>query len=101
MTTPTPASPLPDPSAPMPARPVNQGQLARDQRLAEVTERFRQASAPVADAVRRDDIAEESANKAFENRVRIAFLSTKGATMAGWLAQREALLSDAVVVAKI
>jgi hypothetical protein len=85
--------------------PVNRGQsaaqLVRDQRLAEVTERLRLASSPGDGAVSRDDIAEEPTCKAFENRVRIAFLATKGATMAHWLVQREALLTDAVLVAKI
>jgi hypothetical protein len=45
--------------------------------------------------VTRDDTAEEPASKAFENRVRIAFLATKGATMAGWLASRDTLLAQA------
>jgi len=32
-----------------------------------------------------DDVGEELASKAGENRARVAFLSTKGATMKGWL----------------
>jgi hypothetical protein len=39
---------------------------------------------------------EEPSSKALENRLRVAFLATKGHTMAMWLAQREAILADAL-----
>jgi hypothetical protein len=39
---------------------------------------------------------EEPASKALENRLRVAFLATKGHTMAMWLAQRDAILADAL-----
>jgi hypothetical protein len=38
---------------------------------------------------------EEPASKALENRLRVAFLATKGHTMAMWLAQREVIVADA------
>lgn len=40
--------------------------------------------------VERDDTSEEPISKAEENRARVKFLSTKGATMQGWLEEREA-----------
>jgi hypothetical protein len=39
---------------------------------------------------------EEPASKAAENRLRVAFLATRGNTMAMWLAQRDAILADAL-----
>jgi hypothetical protein len=36
---------------------------------------------------------EEPASKAHENRLRVAFLSIRGHTMAMWLAQRDAILA--------
>jgi hypothetical protein len=37
---------------------------------------------------------EEPAIKAFENRARVAFLATKGATMQMWLEQRDTILTN-------
>jgi hypothetical protein len=45
-------------------------------------------------AILRDDEREEPSSKATENRLRTAFLATKGNTMAMWLAQRDELLSS-------
>ena len=42
----------------------------------------------------RDEIREEPSSKARENRLRVAFLSTKGNTMAMWEAQREDILTS-------
>ena len=42
----------------------------------------------------RDEVCEEPASKALENRLRIAYLSTKGATMKLWLEEREAILAN-------
>jgi hypothetical protein len=42
----------------------------------------------------RDETREEPASKALENRMRIAFLSTKGATMQVWLNQRDTVMAD-------
>jgi hypothetical protein len=39
---------------------------------------------------------EEPASKAAENRLRVAFLATRGNTMAMWLAQRDAILAEAL-----
>ena len=39
---------------------------------------------------------EEPSSKALENRLRVAFLATKGHTMAMWLAQRDAILAEAL-----
>jgi hypothetical protein len=44
--------------------------------------------------VTRDEINEEPSSKALENRLRVAFLSTKGATVKDWLEQRDAIMSD-------
>jgi hypothetical protein len=43
--------------------------------------------------VARDAVQEEPLSKALENRLRVAFLSTKGATVKDWLEQRDAILS--------
>ena len=43
--------------------------------------------------VARDAIHEEPLSKALENRLRVAFLSTKGATVKDWMEQRDAILS--------
>ena len=42
----------------------------------------------------RYETREEPASKALENRARVAFLATKGATMQMWLAQRDTILAD-------
>ena len=47
------------------------------------------------EALTRDDIAEEPESKAFENRLRVAFLATKGATMIAWNQERAAILKAA------
>ena len=71
-----------------------EAQQARDLVARDVMERLRQArEIPVS----RDDVAEEPVSKAFENRVRTAFLATKGATMVQWLSQRETLLAQAAI----
>jgi hypothetical protein len=44
----------------------------------------------------REETHEEPASKALENRMRIAFLSTKGATMQVWLKQRDAVMADLI-----
>jgi hypothetical protein len=41
----------------------------------------------------RDEEAEEPASKALENRLRVAFLATKGATMRDWISHRETTVS--------
>lgn len=38
---------------------------------------------------------EEPARKALENRLRIAYLATKGATLQAWFEQRERILAEA------
>ena len=38
---------------------------------------------------------EEPARKALENRLRIAYLATKGATLQAWFEQREQILAEA------
>ena len=38
---------------------------------------------------------EEPASKALENRLRVAFLSTRGNTMAMWVTQRDTILASA------
>lgn len=43
-------------------------------------------------SVTRDEVREEPSSKARENRARVAFLSTKGNTMAMWAAQRDEIL---------
>ena len=43
--------------------------------------------------VAHDAIHEEPLSKALENRLRVAFLSTKGATVKEWMEQRDAILS--------
>ena len=43
--------------------------------------------------VARDAVREEPLSKAYENRLRVAFLSTKGATVKEWMEQRDAILS--------
>ena len=43
--------------------------------------------------VTRDEINEEPSSKALEN-LRVAFLSTKGATVKDWLEQRDAIMSS-------
>ena len=77
--------------------------------LAESELRAAQAHWDLAEDVRRTEAAteavrtellvryetiEEPAAKALENRMRIAFLSTKGATMKMWLEQRDAIMAD-------
>jgi hypothetical protein len=43
-----------------------------------------------------DDIREEPQRKALENRLRVAFLATRGHTMPMWLAQRPTILATAL-----
>ena len=44
--------------------------------------------------VLRDESREEPTSKALENRLRVAFLATKGATMQAWLQERESILAS-------
>lgn len=37
---------------------------------------------------------EEPLSKALENRLRLSFLSTKGATMQGWITARESIIAE-------
>ena len=63
--------------------------------LAEVARRAEAASEAVrTELLARYETIEEPAAKAFENRMRIAFLSTKGATMKMWLEQRDGIMAD-------
>jgi hypothetical protein len=45
------------------------------------------------DRISRYETREEPADKALENRLRVAFLATKGATVKDWLEQRDAILA--------
>lgn len=72
-------------------------ELGEAQALWDLAEDARRTEA-ASDAVRTELIAryetiEEPAAKAHENRMRIAFLSTKGATMKMWLEQRDAIMA--------
>ena len=63
--------------------------------LAEDARKTEAASEAVrAELLVRYETIEEPAAKAFENRMRIAFLSTKGATMKMWLEERDAIMAD-------
>ena len=89
-----PLAPLPG-ELPLPTQPANAvSQEARDERWHAAIARLQQPG-PGSGLVTRDDTAEEPASKAFENRVRTAFLATKGTTMAQWLASRETLMVQA------
>ena len=52
------------------------------------------AEAERTELLARSETREEPAIKAFENRARVAFLSTKGATMQMWLEQRDSILTS-------
>ena len=43
-----------------------------------------------------NETREEPASKALENRLRIRFLSTKGATMQGWIEARDRIIAEAL-----
>ncbi|HET7714288.1 MAG TPA: hypothetical protein VFK86_01545 [Bauldia sp.] len=62
---------------------------AEQQRLNDV-----QAEADRTEQVARYETREEPAAKALENRARVAFLATKGATMKMWLDARDNILAD-------
>ena len=65
------------------------------QRLWDVAESVRAelAAAEVSALAARDEHQEEPVSKAVENRLRVAFLASKGATMQMWIAQRDEILS--------
>jgi len=58
---------------------------AREQADAEEVAKFAKLTA--------DETFEEPASKALENRLRVAFLGTRGATMQGWAQQRDSILA--------
>ena len=87
------------PTAENPAfRLLDEPELGEAQAHWDLAEDARQTEAAT-EAIRTELIAryetiEEPAAKAFENRMRTAFLSTRGATMKMWLEQRDAIMAE-------
>lgn len=88
----------PRPSASLPEyRALSPEELATAQAQWDSAEKQRLQRTAIENArmamVERDAVREEPLSKALENRLRVAFLSTKGATVKEWMEQRDAILS--------
>ena len=78
-----------------------EGELEAAQALWDVAEGIRlhqeQEETAHFELISRYETREEPADKALENRLRVAFLSIKGATVKDWLEQRDAILAKGSV----